>query len=102
VAEKKQKEKKKGFINLLSSKKWIETVEKTVENRLKSARSSFDKKIQKAIKGLNITTKKDLNALNQKIKALEKRIEKLEGAAKITTPKSKTSETKETEGKEAR
>lgn len=82
-----KKEEKKGIMDLLLSKKWVELVEKTVEKRLKLARSSFDKSLQKAIKSLNITTRKDLNNINRRIKALEKRMDRLEGVVKIATPK---------------
>jgi polyhydroxyalkanoate synthesis regulator phasin len=72
----------RGFKELFGNPKWMEKFEKTVDSRFKTLKSTFDKNLEKASRGLNITTKKDLNVLNSKIRALEKRIEKLEGAKK--------------------
>jgi polyhydroxyalkanoate synthesis regulator phasin len=91
MAQNPQQGKKKGFMDFLSSQKWIANLEKRFEKQLKVARDSFDKNLEKARKGLNITTKKDLSAINAKIKALEKRIEKLEGAKKARPSRSKIS-----------
>jgi polyhydroxyalkanoate synthesis regulator phasin len=72
----------RGFKELFGNPKWMEKFEKTVDSQFKTLKSTFDKNLEKATRGLNITTKKDVNVLNSKIRALEKRIEKLEGAKK--------------------
>ncbi|MBI2485692.1 MAG: hypothetical protein HYW01_01785 [Deltaproteobacteria bacterium] len=97
MEKKDREEMKKRLIDFLSNQKWIMNLEKRVEKQLKSARVSFDKNFEKAKKSLNITTKKDINSLQSKIKALEKRIEKLEGIKKPKSSKPKTSAGK-TEG----
>ncbi len=91
MAQNPQRDKKKGFMDFLGGQKWIASLEKRFEKQLKVARDSFDKNLEKARKGLNITTKKDLSAINAKIKALEKRIEKLEGVKKARPSRSKAS-----------
>jgi polyhydroxyalkanoate synthesis regulator phasin len=75
----------RGFKELFGNPKWMEKFEKTVDTQFKTIKGTFDKNLEKATRGLNITTKKDLNLLNSKIRALEKRIEKLEGAKKRPT-----------------
>jgi polyhydroxyalkanoate synthesis regulator phasin len=72
----------RGFKGLFGNPKWMERFEKTVDSQFKTLKGTFDKNLGKATRGLNITTKKDLNLINSKIKALEKRIEKLEGTKK--------------------
>jgi polyhydroxyalkanoate synthesis regulator phasin len=72
----------RGFKELFGNPKWMERFEKTVDNQFKTLKGTFDKNLEKATRGLNITTKKDLILINSKIKALEKRIEKLEGTKK--------------------
>ncbi len=72
----------RGFKELFGNPKWMEKFEKTVDTQFKTLKGTIDKNLEKATRGLNITTKKDLNLLNSKIRALEKRIEKLEGAKK--------------------
>jgi len=89
------REKKIWFIDLLTNQKWITSLEKRFEKQLKSARDTFDKNFEKAKKSLNITTKKDLNAIHLKIRVLEKRIEKLEGLIKAKPSRSRTSNDKE-------
>lgn len=83
LMEKKDREEmKKRLIDFLSNRKWITGLEKKFERQLKSARVSFDKNFEKAKKSLNIMTKKDISSLQSRIRALEKRIEKLEGVKK--------------------
>ncbi len=72
----------KGLRELFRNPKWMERFETTVDTQFKTLKSTFDKNLEKATRGLNITTKKDLNLINSKIRALEKRIEKLEKAKK--------------------
>ncbi len=94
MAQKDREEVKKRLIDFLSNRDWIRSLEKEVQKQLKSARDSFDKNFEKAKKSLNITTKKDINSLQSKIKTLEKRIEKLEGIKKAKSSKPKTSAAK--------
>lgn len=82
MAKKTSNDMVRGFKELFGNPKWMEKFEKTVDSQFKTLKSTIDKNLEKATRGLNITTKKDLNALNSKIRALEKRIEKLEGAKK--------------------
>lgn len=72
----------RGFKELFGNPKWMERFEKTFDTQFKTLKGTFDKNLEKATRGLNITTRKDLNLINSKIRALEKRIEKLEGAKK--------------------
>lgn len=65
------------------------------EKRLKSAKDTFDRNLEKAKKGLNITTRRDLNAIHSRIRALEKRLEKLEGLIKAAPSRPRTSNDKE-------
>ena len=82
MARKKSDDVIRGFKELFGNPKWMEKFEKTVDAQFKTLRGTFDKNLEKATRGLNITTKKDVNLLNSKIRALEKRIEKLEEAKK--------------------
>ena len=72
----------RGFRELFGHPKWMERFEKTIDSQFRSLKGTFDKNLGKATRGLNIITKKDLNLINSKIRALEKRIERLEGAKK--------------------
>lgn len=81
----------RGFKELLVNPKWMERFEKTFDTQFKTLKGTFDKNLEKATRSLNITTKKDLNLINSKIRALEKRIEKLEGAKKKRTVSGKRS-----------
>ena len=87
----------RSFKELFGNPKWMERFEKTVDAQFKTLRDTFDKNLGKATKGLNITTKKDLNMINSKIRALEKRIEKLEGS-KRRVPTKKRPKKLEQEG----
>lgn len=91
MAKKTSSDMVRGFKELFGNPKWMEKFEKTVDSQFKTLKSTFDKNLEKASRGLNITTKKDLNLLNSRIRALEKRIEKLEGVKKrpATTKRSK-------------
>ncbi|MGQ0792600.1 MAG: phasin family protein [Deltaproteobacteria bacterium] len=91
---------KKAIGDLIGNRKWIESLETKIEAQIGSARSSLDKNIQKAIKGLNITTKKDLAALNQRLKAVEKRLDKLEEGRKARSRASKAKSPEMSEPKE--
>jgi len=77
----------KGFKELFGNPKWMERFEKTIDSQFKTLKGTFDKNLEKATRGLNITTKKDLNLINSRIKALEKRIERLEGIKKSSSAK---------------
>jgi polyhydroxyalkanoate synthesis regulator phasin len=92
---KKSREKRKGLMDLLVSQEWIASLEKRFEKRLKSAKDTFDRNLEKAKKGLNITTRRDLNAIHSRIRALEKRLEKLEGLIKAAPSRPRTSNDKE-------
>lgn len=91
MEKKDREEMKKRLIDFLSNRTWITGLEKEFERQLKSARVSFDKNFEKAKRSLNITTKKDISSLQSKIRALEKRIEKLEGVKKPRSSKATTS-----------
>ena len=82
MAKKTSSDMVRGFKELFGNPRWMEKFEHTVDSQFKTLKSTFDKNLEKATRGLNITTKKDVNLLNTKIRALEKRIEKLEGAKK--------------------
>ncbi len=94
MAKKDSLEVKNRIIDFFRDREWIGKIEKNFERQIKSAKSSLDKNFEKARKSLNITTKKDINTLQSKIKALEKRIEKIEGANKVKPLKAKTSKVK--------
>jgi polyhydroxyalkanoate synthesis regulator phasin len=80
----------RGFKELFGNPKWIERFEKTFDTQFKTLKGTFDKNLEKATRSLNITTKKDLNLINSRIRALEKRIEKLEGAKKRPAPRKRS------------
>ena len=92
MARKEQRTKK--FKELLGNPKWMENIEKKFDSRLKVAKASIDKSLQKASKSFNIGTQKDLNLINSKLRALEKRVEKLEKASSAKTTKVKTAKSK--------
>lgn len=90
MAKKTSNDMVRGFKELFGNPKWMEKFEKTVDSQFKTLKGTFDKNLEKATRGLNITTKKDLNVLNSKIRALEKRIEKLERAKKRPATRKRT------------
>ena len=88
-SEKKDKVERKSLRDLIGNRNWIKTVEETVEKKFKTARSSVDNAVERAIKRLNIPSQKDYDTLLKKIQTLENRVQKLEGAKKVRTPRGK-------------
>ncbi len=97
-SERKDRVKRKSLRDLISNRSWIKAVEETVEKKLKTARSSVDGAVERAIKRLNIPSKKDHDMLIKRVQALESKVQKLEGTKKVRTPRSKKVEEKKGQG----
>jgi BMFP domain-containing protein YqiC len=87
MAKKASKDKRIGVKDLFGGSGFIKGVEKQLDKQLKNVRSTLDKNFRKATQSLNITTKKDLNSINARLKSIESRLKKLEQAVKRTSSK---------------
>jgi len=94
MAKKDSLEVKNRIIDFFRDREWITKIEENFEKQIKAAKSSFEQNFEKARESFNITTKKDINALQSKIRTLEKRIEKLEGTSRAKSSKLKTHKAK--------